>query len=197
MSGRWRVDPSEVLAHDHLIVGDGHCIALALGDLEVIQLARSGADRLARDLSAFLAMGPEPLGPVFSARYLLKALDGRIASVKLMLLDQQIVAGLGSAYVCEALHLAVHRADAAWRARYRWRGSNDSSALRTVLGAALGLAGLLLRDYSGPGGGTSAISASSGRFMAARSEPCGFAGKVGRYSRRWTVHLLVFEMPAL
>ncbi|MFX5656573.1 DNA-formamidopyrimidine glycosylase, partial [Acinetobacter baumannii] len=58
------------------------------------------------DFPAFKALGPEPLGPELTAAYLHAALAGRIASIKLLLLDQRIVAGLGNIYVCEALHLA-------------------------------------------------------------------------------------------
>ena len=46
------------------------------------------------------------MGPGLTGDYLLEALKGRKASIKLMLLDQRIVAGLGNIYVCEALFLA-------------------------------------------------------------------------------------------
>ena len=54
----------------------------------------------------FAAMGPEPLGPDFTAAYLADALQGRSQAIKTLLLDQRIVAGLGNIYVCEALHRA-------------------------------------------------------------------------------------------
>jgi formamidopyrimidine-DNA glycosylase len=51
-------------------------------------------------------LGPEPLEPGFSAKFLHAAFAGRRTSVKAALLDQRIVAGLGNIYVCEALFRA-------------------------------------------------------------------------------------------
>jgi formamidopyrimidine-DNA glycosylase len=50
------------------------------------------------------ALGPEPLGPEFSASVLAEKLAGKKTPIKAALLDQTIVAGLGNIYVCEALH---------------------------------------------------------------------------------------------
>ena len=55
---------------------------------------------------AFAKMGPEPLGSAFDAAYLHAMLKNRRSPVKLSLLDQRIVAGLGNIYVCEALNMA-------------------------------------------------------------------------------------------
>jgi formamidopyrimidine-DNA glycosylase len=54
----------------------------------------------------FKGLGPEPLGPEFTARTLETAFKGRSQNVKSTLLDQRIVAGLGNIYVVEALHRA-------------------------------------------------------------------------------------------
>ena len=106
MSGRWRVDPVELLPHDHLVIETDAGRTLALNDPR-----RFGSvDLVATDALAmwppFAALGPEPLGPEFTADYLHRALVGRIAPIKPLLLDQRIVAGLGNIYVCEALNLA-------------------------------------------------------------------------------------------
>lgn len=54
-------------------------------------------------------MGPEPFDETFSPRALAASLGRRRAPVKVLLLNQHIVAGLGNIYVDEALHLArVH-----------------------------------------------------------------------------------------
>src|SRR3954469_3314506 len=106
MSGRWRIDPAEVGAHDHLLLEteEGRTLSLndprRFGSVDLVQ-----TDALpAGPPSA--AMGPEPLGDEFNADYLLRALEGRSAPIKALLLDQRIVAGLGNIYVCEALNLA-------------------------------------------------------------------------------------------
>jgi formamidopyrimidine-DNA glycosylase len=52
------------------------------------------------------AMGPEPLSPAFDAASLARACKGRKISLKVALLDQRVVAGLGNIYASEALHHA-------------------------------------------------------------------------------------------
>ena len=51
-------------------------------------------------------MGPEPLSPDFDAAALARACKGRRSSLKVALLDQRVVAGLGNIYASEALHHA-------------------------------------------------------------------------------------------
>lgn len=51
-------------------------------------------------------LGPDPLSPAFTVEALAAALKRTTRAVKLMLLDQELVAGLGNIYVAEALFLA-------------------------------------------------------------------------------------------
>ena len=51
-------------------------------------------------------MGPEPLSNRFNAPDLRARLKGKKSAIKIVLLDQHIVAGLGNIYVCEALFRA-------------------------------------------------------------------------------------------
>src|SRR4051812_17891805 len=75
MSGRWRIDPAEIGTHDHLVLEteEGRMLALndprRFGSVDLVPTA--GLDAW----PPFAAMGPEPLGPQFSADYLLAALD--------------------------------------------------------------------------------------------------------------------------
>ena len=55
---------------------------------------------------AFEGMGPEPISNEFSGAYLKEAFEDKKAPVKAALLDQNVVAGLGNIYVCEALFRA-------------------------------------------------------------------------------------------
>jgi formamidopyrimidine-DNA glycosylase len=152
MSGRWRIDPDEIGKHDHLVLetGSGHVLALCdprrFGSVDLV-------DQAALELwPPFAALGPEPLGPDFTAAHLQRAFAGRIASVKLLLLDQRIVAGLGNIYVCEGL----------FRARIDPRkaaGKVSLAALKrlvpavvAVLGEAIEAGGSSLRDYAQPSG---------------------------------------------
>jgi formamidopyrimidine-DNA glycosylase len=92
-------------------------------------------------------LGPEPLGNGFDGPGLAARLAGRATSVKAVLGDQRVVAGLGNIYVCEAL----------WRARISpLRLARDVSAaeaetlvaaVRAVLEEAIAAGGSSLRDY--------------------------------------------------
>ena len=55
---------------------------------------------------ALEAMGPEPLEPDFDGAALARACAGKRTPLKLALLDQHVVAGLGNIYASEALHRA-------------------------------------------------------------------------------------------
>src|SRR3954468_17666382 len=151
MSGRWRIDPSELLPHDHVIIEtEKHRLALndprRFGSLDLVETESLAA------YPPFVVMGPEPLGPDFTPAYLLAALEGRAASIKAMLLDQRIVAGLGNIYVCEALHMAKIAPTRAAGRISRDRLERLVEAIRAVLLAAIDAGGSTLRDYARPSG---------------------------------------------
>ena len=95
-------------------------------------------------LRAALNMGPDPFE--IRPRGLTRALSGRRAPVKALLLDQRIVAGLGNIYVDEALFMAgVHPltpGDAAAA-----RAPMILQAARRVLRRSIRFNGTTLRDY--------------------------------------------------
>lgn len=151
MSGRWRIDPEEPDRHDHLEIETAtHRFALCdprrFGSVDLVGTA-------ALDLwPQFAALGPEPLGPQLTPEHLKAALKGKTQSIKLCLLDQRIVAGLGNIYVCEAL----------WRAGIHPRKAGGKvtkpqlarlvPAIREVLEASISDGGSSLRDYAQPDG---------------------------------------------
>jgi hypothetical protein len=59
-----------------------------------------------RSHTAIERMGPEPLSAAFDAATLAAGCTGRRTSLKVALLDQRVVAGLGNIYASEALHVA-------------------------------------------------------------------------------------------
>lgn len=181
MSGRWRVDPSVELPHDHLIVETGAGRRLALNDPRRFgSVDLVATDRLA-DYPPFAQMGPEPMGPAFDAAYLARALEGRQAPVKALLLDQRIVAGLGNIYVCEALHIAgIAPSRAGGRiATSRIAGLVD--AIKQVLAAAIEAGGSSLRDYARPDGELGYFS-KQWRVYGRAGAACGVCG--GQVQRR-------------
>ncbi|MEK7660886.1 MAG: bifunctional DNA-formamidopyrimidine glycosylase/DNA-(apurinic or apyrimidinic site) lyase, partial [Pseudomonadota bacterium] len=54
----------------------------------------------------FAHLGPEPLDDEFTGAVLQNKIGKRATPIKLALLNQEIVVGLGNIYVCEALHMS-------------------------------------------------------------------------------------------
>jgi formamidopyrimidine-DNA glycosylase len=152
MSGRWRIEPEEIGKHDHLVLetGAGHVLALCdprrFGSVDLVETA--ALDRW----PAFAALGPEPVGETLTAAHLKTALAGRTAAIKLMLLDQRVVAGLGNIYVCEALFRAG--IDPRKPAGKVSKPALDRlvPAILAVIGEAIEAGGSTLRDYAQPDG---------------------------------------------
>ena len=150
MSGHWRVDPTETLKHDHFIieVEDGMRVALndarRFGSLDLVPTAQLD------DWPTFKALGPEPLD--LDAKELRKRLAGRTAPIKLLLLDQRIVAGLGNIYVCVALYRAGIHPGSACGSISLERLRRLVPAIHDVLAEAIAAGGSTLRDFVSPDG---------------------------------------------
>ena len=101
----------------------------------------------------FKGLGPEPLGNAFSAAHLAEAFAGKKQNIKVSLLDQRIVSGLGNIYVCEALFRArispLTPAGKVSRARLE----PLATAIRDVLNDAIEAGGSTLRDFANAEGG--------------------------------------------
>ncbi|MEC8091957.1 MAG: bifunctional DNA-formamidopyrimidine glycosylase/DNA-(apurinic or apyrimidinic site) lyase [Pseudomonadota bacterium] len=154
MSGSVRIHDyrPETGVHDHMILemrDGGHPQWVVFNDPR-----RFGwIDLFEGDIHPMLAgMGPEPLGNAFSADSLAAALDRRTGPIKTALLNQQIVAGIGNIYACEALFgagLSPRRLAGTVRGA---RAERLVSAIRSVLQRAIEDGGTSLRDHVQPGG---------------------------------------------
>jgi formamidopyrimidine-DNA glycosylase len=153
MSGSLRVMPAGAahLLHDHydLVLDSGQCLRFndprRFGSLHWCV-----GDPRAHALLA--ALGPEPLEPEFDADYLARRAAGRKAAVKLFLMDQRIVVGVGNIYASEALFRAGVRPRRAAGRIKRAEWVRVVEAVRAVLGDAIRQGGTTLRDYVGADG---------------------------------------------
>ncbi|TLY51226.1 MAG: bifunctional DNA-formamidopyrimidine glycosylase/DNA-(apurinic or apyrimidinic site) lyase [Gammaproteobacteria bacterium] len=97
-------------------------------------------------------LGPEPLSEDFDGAYLWRASRGRAAAVKLFLMDQKIVVGVGNIYAAEALFAAgIHPNRAAGSvsiARYE----RLAAEVKRILAYAITRGGTTLRDFISPDG---------------------------------------------
>lgn len=178
MSGRWRIDPEALEKHDHFVIETAaHRLALhdprRFGSLDLVPTAALA------QWPAFAALGPEPLGPDFTAAHLAARFAGRSAPVKALLLDQRIVAGLGNIYVCEALYCAGIAPGRAAGTIGKARLARLVDAVRAVLEAAIAAGGSTLRDYAQPSGELGYF-AHQWRVYGREGEPCGCGGTVRR-----------------
>jgi formamidopyrimidine-DNA glycosylase len=171
MSGSWRLDPLELGKHDHLVIEteDGRRVALndprRFGSIDLVPT--EGME----DAEPFRTMGPEPLGDSFDGGYLKRALAGRSAGIKLLLLDQRIVAGLGNIYVCDALNLAAIAPGRAGGGLSLARLNRLAESIKAVLRDAIEAGGSSLRNYVRPNGELGYFS-SQWRVYGREGKPC-------------------------
>ncbi len=92
-------------------------------------------------------LGPEPLGNAFDGSYLARRLAGRRTSVKAVLGDQRVVAGLGNIYLSEALWRAGISPLRLARDVTAAEAEGLVAAVRAVLIDAIAAGGSSLRDY--------------------------------------------------
>lgn len=151
MSGRWRIDPDVADKHDHLVI-ETAAHRFALNDPRRFGWVDLVPTDTVDQWPSFAAIGPEPLGPGLTAGYLAEALAGRKQAIKLCLLDQRIVAGLGNIYVCEALFAArIDPRKAAGKVSRAALGRLVPE-IRAVLLQSIKDGGSSLRDYARPDG---------------------------------------------
>jgi formamidopyrimidine-DNA glycosylase len=147
MSGRLLFDGPPAGPHEHLTFhfDDASCLRYVdprrFGMLDLAQSATLHQHpRLA-------GLGLEPLDPGFDGRALAGALAGRQSALKLALMDQRVVVGVGNIYACESLfraRLSPQRIASDLRAR---AAARLAAALRDVLCEAITAGGSSLRDY--------------------------------------------------
>jgi formamidopyrimidine-DNA glycosylase len=105
MTGQLLVgDPREPLrTHDHIVItfGDGRC--LRYNDTRRFGLMAVAAEE---EIEAQMALGVEPLGSAFSPRYLWERVRRTQRTIKDVIMDQRVVAGVGNIYASELLFRA-------------------------------------------------------------------------------------------
>ncbi len=110
MSGWFRIERDGARVplerHDHVVFEMSSGASVIFSDprrFGVMDLIAPGALATHPTLSK---LGPEPLSAEFDAYALARKCRGRKTSLKVALLDQRVVAGLGNIYASEALHVA-------------------------------------------------------------------------------------------
>jgi len=148
MSGNLRVLPqtAPLLTHDHVdvILNSGQCLRFndprRFGSLHWTE-----ADPLDHPLLENLA--PEPLDDDFNADYLVEVARRRHVAIKQLLMNSQVVVGVGNIYASESLFRAGIRPTRAAGKIPHARLSQLTDAIKVVLNDAIRAGGTTLRDY--------------------------------------------------
>ena len=153
MSGNLRVVPAATprLRHDHfdLLLDSG--VALRFNDPRRFGslIYTSGEPR---EHPLLERLGPEPFSAAFDADYLYRITRGRRVALKQLLMNSQLVVGVGNIYASEALFRARLRPARAARSLTRADAARLVRAIRAVLRQAIRAGGTTLRDYLGADG---------------------------------------------
>jgi len=149
MEGRYGVFPSDepLAPHTHVVFHLSDGTDLRYRDVRqfgTMHLFQSGEEWLSEPLNK---LGIEPLTDEFTVEAFERALGRRSGKIKPLLLNQEIIAGLGNIYADEALHLAgIHplRSAASLKKAERQR---LYGAIAATLRAAVEAGGTSVRSY--------------------------------------------------
>ena len=92
-------------------------------------------------------LAPEPLSAAFDTEYLWRTTRGRRVAIKQLLMNSQLVVGVGNIYASEALFRARVRPRRAARSLTRTEVAQLVRGVRAVLRQAIRSGGTTLRDY--------------------------------------------------
>ena len=153
MSGSLRVlpEPPAPLLHDHvdIVLDSGAC--LRFNDPRRFgSVLWTTDDPLLHPLLKSLA--PEPLSAAFNGEYLARAAQHRSVAIKQLVMNSQIVVGVGNIYASEALFRAGIRPRRAAGRLKRTQFDALAQSIKQVLREAIRSGGTTLRDYVNPQG---------------------------------------------
>ena len=147
MSGSFRIcEPSEALRkHDHLL------IRFEDAELRYHDPRRFGCILWLDEISQqklLDPLGPEPLQESFNADYLAQKLKNKNTAIKVAIMDNHVVVGVGNIYATESLfNLGIHPAQAAKDLSFS-QIEKLVIEIKRILKQAIDLGGSTLRDYS-------------------------------------------------
>ena len=153
MSGSLRVLPLATprIAHDHFDIELDSGQTLRFNDPRRFgSLLFTHTDPARHPLLAKLA--PEPLAAEFSGEYLWKVTRRREVAIKQLIMNSQLVVGVGNIYASEALFRARIRPRRRARSLSRVECGKLVRAIKATLSMAVKVGGTTLRDYVGADG---------------------------------------------
>jgi formamidopyrimidine-DNA glycosylase len=154
MTGSWRVSlPGDEDKHDHCYIEFSNGKRLAFRDprrFGMLDLVKHGEESKHPRLKG---LGVEPLDELaFTPEFLFQKSRKRKAAIKVFIMDQRIVVGVGNIYASEALFRAGIRPARAAGKITKHDSERLVEAIRNVLRDAIAVGGSSIRDYRQAGG---------------------------------------------
>jgi formamidopyrimidine-DNA glycosylase len=150
MSGRMQVLEDQTLApgkHDHVLFDLDNGLRVLFNDPRRFGLMDLCPTEALAAHPLLAELGPEPVEADFTAKLLAGRIAGKSSPIKLVLLDQKVVAGIGNIYASEALFRAgidpFRSADSLTRGEL----CRMAPAITEVLNEAIAAGGSSLRDH--------------------------------------------------
>lgn len=140
--------------HDHLAITTDKNIRIIFRDprrfgmIDVIDTSEMASYKSLANL------GPEPLDENFTAAVLKANLENRKIAIKVAIMDQKVVVGVGNIYASEALFLAGISPTTPANEVSSKKLSLLVEKIKFILNAAIKSGGSTLRDYRNVGGGS-------------------------------------------
>lgn len=143
MTGRMFLQPSDGELPKHA------ALVLSFGRLRFVYEDTRYFGRFTLDTSAVESLGPEPLSDNFSVDSFALALKRSAQSIKVKLLDQCLIAGVGNIYASEALFRAKISPRRAARSLKREQVQRLHDQIRVVLQEAIDCGSTIPLDFAG------------------------------------------------
>jgi formamidopyrimidine-DNA glycosylase len=133
--------------HDHMVIMLDDKTQITLNDprrFGLVDLCKTADIESHR---FFRHLGPEPFDKKFGAAYLAEKLKGKKIAVKLAIMDQRLVVGVGNIYAAEALFAAGIHPSRPCRSLTGEEIGGLAAGIRSILKKAIAAGGSSLRDY--------------------------------------------------
>ena len=160
MSGKIKIlpqKPTTLEKHDHVVIEtDKGC--LIFNDPRRFGLLTYCESARLNECSALKNIGPDPFDKNLTAQYLYSQLQAHSTPIKVAILEQKIICGIGNIYASEALFKAKILPLRPAKSLNLKECENLLKSIREVLSKAIKAGGSTLRDYRKPDG-------SSGEFQ--------------------------------
>lgn len=133
--------------HDHVIFHFSDGSRVVFNDARRFGVLDIAPAHMLAETAHFAHLGPEPLEDAFTPEYLAAKLATRKTPVKIAIMDQEVVVGVGNIYAAEALFAARIDPTRAAQSLRKAEIKQLWTEIRAVLNKAIHAGGSSIRDY--------------------------------------------------